>query len=52
MDMIRNMPDYSYVRVYADDKGESHFEDVAIELSEVDFAPPAPRRSQAHRKMP
>lgn len=36
------MPNYSYVRVYADDSGESHFEDVAIELSEVDFAPPAP----------
>lgn len=36
------MLDYSYVRVYADEKGESHFEDVAIELSEVDFAPPAP----------
>ena len=43
MVMIRSMPDYSYVRVYADDKGESHFEDVAIELSsKVDFAPPAP----------
>ena len=40
--MIRGMPDYTYVRLYADDKGESHFEDVPIELSEADFAPPAP----------
>jgi pimeloyl-ACP methyl ester carboxylesterase len=31
-----------YIRVYADDEGESHFEDVEIELSSVDFAPPAP----------
>ena len=40
--MICGMPNYSYVRIYADDSGESHFEDVGIELSEVDFAPPAP----------
>jgi len=31
-----------YTRLYADMEGESHFEDVEIELSEVDFAPPAP----------
>lgn len=31
-----------YVRVYADDNGESHFEDVEFELSPADFAPPAP----------
>ena len=40
--MIRGMPDYTYVRIHADDNGESHFEDVAIELIEADFAPPAP----------
>ena len=40
--MIRGMPDYTYVRIHADDNGESHFEDVAIEFSEADFAPPAP----------
>jgi quercetin dioxygenase-like cupin family protein len=32
----------SYCRLYADSSGESHFEDVTVELSEVDFAPPAP----------
>ena len=42
VDMIRTMPDYSYVRIYADENGESHFEDVVIELSEADFAPPEP----------
>ncbi len=31
-----------YVRVYADQNGESHFEDIEIEFSPVDFAPPAP----------
>ncbi len=31
-----------YTRVYADENGESHFEDVEVELSSVDFAPPAP----------
>lgn len=31
-----------YVRVYADAAGESHFEDVAVPLASVDFAPPAP----------
>lgn len=33
---------YSYIRLYADEQGESHFEDVAMELKAVDFAPPAP----------
>ena len=28
-------------RMYADSEGESHFEDVEIELHETDFAPPA-----------
>lgn len=31
-----------YVRVYADAQGESHFEDCVLELTEADFAPPAP----------
>ena len=31
-----------YTRVYADSNGESHFEDVEVEFSSVDFAPPAP----------
>lgn len=31
-----------YTRIYADEAGESHFEDVEIEFSSVDFAPPAP----------
>jgi len=31
-----------YTRVYADENGESHFEDVEVEFSPVDFAPPAP----------
>jgi mannose-6-phosphate isomerase-like protein (cupin superfamily) len=29
-------------RVYTDDSGESHFEDVDIEFVNVNFAPPAP----------
>ena len=31
-----------YVRVHADDAGESHFEDVVVALAPVDYAPPAP----------
>ncbi len=31
-----------YVRVYADEAGESHFEDVEVALTSVDYAPPAP----------
>ena len=31
-----------YTRVYADESGESHFEDMEVEFSSVDFAPPAP----------
>ena len=30
------------VRLYADDAGESHFEDFEIEMSSVQYAPPAP----------
>ncbi len=36
------MPNYSYVRLYADENGESHFEDVSGEMIPTDFAPPAP----------
>ena len=32
----------AYCRLYADSSGESHFEDVTVELREVEFAPPAP----------
>ncbi len=31
-----------YIRVYADENGESHYEDVEVELAARDFAPPAP----------
>jgi len=31
-----------YTRIYADADGESHFEDVDIEMMEVDLVPPAP----------
>lgn len=31
-----------YVRVYTDSIGESHFEDLKVDLHEIDFAPPAP----------
>lgn len=31
-----------YVRLYADENGNSHFEDVEVEMSPVNFAPPAP----------
>ncbi len=31
-----------YTRIYTDSNGESHFEDVEVELKQVDFAPPAP----------
>ena len=31
-----------YTRIYADAHGESHFEDVEVELHEAAYAPPAP----------
>jgi hypothetical protein len=31
-----------YVRLYSDEEGDSHFEDVEVEFESVDFAPPAP----------
>ncbi len=30
-----------YVRLFADEQGESHFEDFSVDLLPVDFAPPA-----------
>ena len=30
------------VRLYADDQGDSHFEDIEIEMSSIQYAPPAP----------
>lgn len=32
----------TYTRIYADEHGESHIEEVAVELTARDFAPPAP----------
>jgi hypothetical protein len=32
----------TYVRLYADASGVSHFEDVEVSLPPIDFAPPAP----------
>jgi quercetin dioxygenase-like cupin family protein len=31
-----------HTRIYADPSGESHFEDVEVELTQVNYAPPAP----------
>ncbi len=36
------MPKLSYVRLYSDGSGESHFELLEIEMHSRDFAPPAP----------
>ena len=35
------MREAKYVRLYADEEGESHFEDLEVSLAPVDFAPPA-----------
>jgi hypothetical protein len=32
----------SFVRIYADDEGESHFDDLHVAFAEADFVPPAP----------
>lgn len=32
----------TYVRLYADEFGESHFEDIEMDLTLTDYAPPAP----------
>ncbi len=31
-----------YLRLYADETGETHFEEVEVAEAEIDFAPPAP----------
>ena len=31
-----------YTRLYSDENGESHFEDLEVQFQPVDFAPPAP----------
>ena len=36
------MQHVKYLRLYADESGESHFEELQIDLVPVDFAPPAP----------
>ena len=35
------MKQATYIRLFADESGESHFEDIEIALSPIDFAPPA-----------
>ena len=32
----------TYTRLYSDEHGESHFEDIEIDLTMTDYAPPAP----------
>lgn len=32
----------AYTRLYADDQGQSHFEDVEVSLTLTNYAPPAP----------
>jgi hypothetical protein len=36
------MQEAHHVRIFSDDLGESHFEDVSTSLTPADFAPPAP----------
>lgn len=36
------MDPVQYVRLYADEQGESHFEEVQVSLTPTGFAPPAP----------
>jgi hypothetical protein len=37
----------NYTRIYCDADGESHFEDVSVNVAPVDFAPPAPPLNMA-----
>jgi hypothetical protein len=37
-----------YVRLYADEGGESHFEQASLELDEADYRPPAPPLFVSH----
>ncbi|VFN05604.1 MAG: hypothetical protein BECKG1743D_GA0114223_107422 [Candidatus Kentron sp. G] len=39
IDMTSTAP---YVRLYTDDDGESHFQDMEATLNPTDYAPPAP----------
>ena len=31
-----------YVKIYSDDKGETHFKDEEVVMAEAEYAPPAP----------
>lgn len=37
-----------YVRLYADQEGETHFEQVTLEQNEADYRPPAPLMFVSH----
>ena len=37
-----------YVRLYSDDKGETHFAPVTLQLNEADYRPPAPLLYVSH----
>jgi|SRR5665647_180405 quercetin dioxygenase-like cupin family protein len=37
-----------YVRLYSDDKGETHFAAVTLQLNEADYRPPAPLLHVSH----
>lgn len=39
-----------YERIYADAKGESHFEQIALNLDEADYRPPAPMLFVSHAR--
>jgi len=39
---------FTYARIYADDAGESHLEDLEVALQPTDFAPPAPPLHLSH----
>ncbi len=41
-----------YTRYYADETGASHIEDVDVELTPLDFAPPAPATGFAFVRFP
>jgi hypothetical protein len=40
--MKDNEMNLNYVRVYADENRETHFQDMEVPLKDVDYAPPAP----------
>ena len=31
-----------YTKIFSDEEGETHFEDVGVELESINYAPPAP----------